>query len=140
MKNDIMLISSGYDQNIRFWSDFNNNKCKNSISVDFKESAINALELLPSKEELAFAINNSVKFLDLVSMNNFPVYSVDSHTGNISNILFNKDLDSLFFTAGEDSVVKLNDKRILKGVKEFDHSHYVNSIHLGFDNVSIFFL
>lgn len=137
MKNDIILISSGFDQHIRFWTQFNNsNKCKHTI--EYKEGAINALELLPNKEELAFATNNSIKFLDLVSMNNIPVYSVDSHTGVVNNILFDKEFDSnLFFSSGEDCCVKLNDKRILKAVKEFDHSHYVNSIQLGHKNVRI---
>ena len=136
MKNDIMLISSGYDQQIRFWSDFNNNKCKNTI--EYKDSAINSLELLPNKEELAFATNNSVKFLDLVSMNNFPILSIDSHSAVVSCILFSKDFENEFFSSGEDCTIKLNDKRIAKSVREFDHTGYVNSIQIGYDNVSIF--
>ena len=136
MRNDLMLISSGYDQQVKFWSNFNDNKPKNSM--DFKEQAINALELLPNREELAIAVLNSVKFIDLVSMSNTPVYSVDSHTANISCLLFHKDLDNLFFSGGEDSTVKLNDKRILKSVKDFDHYNYVNSIQLGYSVIFLY--
>ena len=31
MGRDLFLVSSGYDQNIRFWADFKDNKCKHSI-------------------------------------------------------------------------------------------------------------
>jgi WD40 repeat protein len=71
MTRDIILVSSGYDMYIRFWSDFNDSKCKHSI--EYKDAAINALEITPNKEYVAFATQNSVKFIDLVSLNSTPV-------------------------------------------------------------------
>jgi WD40 repeat protein len=71
MTRDIILVSSGYDMCIRFWSDFNDSKCKHSI--EYKDAAINALEITPNKEYVAFASQNSVKFIDLVSLNSTPV-------------------------------------------------------------------
>jgi WD40 repeat protein len=71
MSKDIILVSSGYDMFIRFWSDFNDSKCKHSI--EYKEAAINALEITPNKEYVAFATQNSVKFIDLVTLNSTPV-------------------------------------------------------------------
>ena len=42
MSNDIVLVSSGYDMNIRFWSDFTTGtQCK--YSIEHKDNAINAL-------------------------------------------------------------------------------------------------
>ena len=35
-RGDIMLISSGYDQQIKFWSDIQDTKCKHSF--EYKES------------------------------------------------------------------------------------------------------
>lgn len=71
MTRDIILVSSGYDMYIRFWSDFNDSKCKHSI--EYKDAAINALEITPNKEYVAFSSQNSVKFIDLVSLNSTPV-------------------------------------------------------------------
>lgn len=71
MSRDIILVSSGYDMNIRFWSDFNDSKCKHAI--EYKDAAINALEITPNKEYVAFTAQNSVKFIDLVSLNSTPV-------------------------------------------------------------------
>lgn len=136
MKNDIMLISSGYDQQIKFWSDFNNSKCKHVYEIGKNEGPINALEMLPNKEEIAFAVNNSVKFLDLVSITPTSSSTISSHNALVNNIMFQKDIDYLFYSSGEDSTVRLNDRRIGKAVKEFNHNHYVNSIQFGFNNVS----
>lgn len=132
-----MLISSGYDQQIKFWSDFNNTKCKHVFEV--KEGPINALEMVPNKDEIAFAVNNSVKFLDLASLNPTQSNSIDSHNGIVSSILFTKEIDYLYFSAGEDCFVKLNDRRVGKPVRDFDHQGYINSICLGNDNVSLYF-
>lgn len=38
MTRDIILVSAGYDMCIRFWSDFNESKCKHSI--EYKEAVI----------------------------------------------------------------------------------------------------
>ncbi len=129
MKNDIMLISSDYNQQIKFWSNMDN-KCKHII--EYKESAITAIELTQSKESLAFATTNSIKFLDLATMNPNPVLSLDAHNGVINCILFDKDNQNLLFTAGEDCTIKLNDKRTNKFVQEYNHNNYVNSIQFGY--------
>lgn len=132
MTRDIILVSSGYDMHIRFWSDFNDSKCKHSI--EFKEAAINALEITPNKEYVAFSAQNSVKFIDLMSLNSTPVYSIDSHEGIISSILFPVDFENCFVSAGEDSSCKINDIRTGKAVKEFYHSNYVTSIAIASNN------
>lgn len=69
---DIILVSTGYDYNIRFWSDFNDSKSKHSI--EYASASINALEITPNKEYVAFASQNSVKFIDLVQLNSNPVF------------------------------------------------------------------
>jgi len=80
MSRDIILVSAGYDMNIRFWSDFNDSKCKHSI--EFKEAAINALEITPNKEYVAFSAQNSVKFIDLFSLNSTPVMFISNQLLN----------------------------------------------------------
>lgn len=134
MRNDIMLVSSGYDHHIRFWSDFNNNKCKHAI--EYKEGVINALEIIPSKEFIAFGANNSIKFIDLINMNNTPTHSIESHQGIVNNLLFPKDSDNIFLSSGEDSSIKMNDIRICKSVKEFNHDYSVTSITVANNNVN----
>lgn len=71
MGRDIILVSSGYDYHIRFWSDFNDSKSKHAI--EYSAASINALEITPNKEYVAFATQNSVKFIDLVQLNSNPV-------------------------------------------------------------------
>jgi WD40 repeat protein len=97
--------------------------------------AINALEITPNKQYVAFGSQNSIKFLDLVKLNNTPVYSIDSHEGIVSNILFPIEFENCFISAGEDSSVKINDIRTCKAVKEFYHNNYVNSIAVANNNV-----
>jgi WD40 repeat protein len=133
MTRDIILVSAGYDMCIRFWSDFNESKCKHSI--EYKDAAINALEITPNKEYVAFGSQNSIKFIDLGSLNSTPVYSIDSHEGIVSNILFPLEFENCFISAGEDSSVKINDIRTCKAVKEFFHNNYVNSIAVANNNV-----
>ena len=79
MKNDLLLVSSGYDQKIRFWNDLRSNKCehvieyKESVYLIFNQQAINALEITLNKKFLAFGVQNSIKFIDLATMYSVPV-------------------------------------------------------------------
>ena len=136
IKNEIMLISAGYDQQIKFWTDFNNNKCKHVFEV--KEGPINALEMVPNKDEIAFTVMNSVKFLDLNNLSLTQNGSIVNNSANIvSNLLFSKELDNVFFHSGEDCILRMNDRRLGKTIKEFKHKGYINSIEMGFDNKEI---
>ena len=141
MSSDIVLVSSGYDMNIRFWSDFNNTNCK--YQVEWKENAINALVMTPNKNYVVFASGNSIKFLKLNPLNPNPVISIDSHEGLVSTILFpkiegNLDIDNCFISAGEDCTVRINDIRDSKGaIKTFYHSNYVNSVQIANKNKDI---
>lgn len=129
---DIVLVSSGYDMTIRFWADFSDNQCK--YQVEYKDGAINALEMTPNKDYVAFATGNSIKFLDLHTMNPTPVTSIDSHEGLVSCILIPQSFDNCFISAGEDSSVRINDIRAGKGVKVFYHSNYVNAVAIANNN------
>lgn len=137
MKNDIMLISSGYDQQIKFWSDFNNNKCKHIYEIHKNDGPVNSLEMLPNNIELAFAVNNNIKFLDLETISQSQSTTISSHSGIVNNILFYKDNSQVFFSGGEDAKIKLNDRRIGKCVKELKHTSYITSLQLGLNNVKI---
>ena len=136
MSYDIVLVSSGYDMNIRFWSDFTTGtQCK--YSIEHKDNAINALEMTPSKEHVAFASGNSLKFIDLHKISPNPVLSIDSHEGLVSTILFPPKLKDCAISAGEDCSVRINDIRVGKGVKSFYHTNYVNSVAIGNNNKEI---
>ena len=136
MSYDIVLVSSGYDMNIRFWSDFTTGtQCK--YSIEHKDNAINALEMTPSKEHVAFASGNSLKFIDLHKISPNPVLSIDSHEGLVSTILFPPKLKDCVISAGEDCSVRINDIRVGKGVKSFYHTNYVNSVAIGNNNKEI---
>ena len=143
MGRDIILVSSGYDYHIRFWSDFKDSKSKHAI--EYNNASINALEITPNKQYVAFATQNSVKFIDLIQLNSNPVkliykqvYSIDSHEGLVTSILFPSDFENCFISAGEDSSVKINDIRSTKSIKEFFHSNYVNSVAIANNNVNIY--
>ena len=94
MSYDIALVSSGYDMTIRFWSEISSGtQCK--YTVEHKDNAINALEMTPAKDKVAFASGNSIKFLDLHKLSPNPVLSIDSHEGLLSTILFPELLKDL---------------------------------------------
>lgn len=136
MSKDIVLVSSGYDMTIRFWSDFNNNsQCK--YQIEWKDNAINALEMTPNKDYVAFASGNSVKFIDLHTLNPSPVVSIDSHEGLVNSILIPQNFDNCFISSGEDSSVRINDIRAGKGVMAFYHNNFVNSVEIANGNKDI---
>lgn len=136
-KNEIMLISSGYDQQIKFWTDFNNNKCKHVLDLNtLKEiGPVTCLELVPNKEEIAYTVFNTIKFLDLNTLSLVQSSTITNNTASvISNLLFYKNNENLLFTSGEDSHLRLIDRRCGKPTLEFKHDAYVNSIQFGFNN------
>ena len=136
MSYDIVLVSSGYDMVIRFWSDFNSGtNCK--YQIEHKDNAINALEMTPAKDKVAFASGNSIKFIDLHKLSPIPVLSIDSHEGLLSTILFPQTLKDIVITGGEDCSVRVSDMRVGKVVKSFFHTNYVNSIAIGNGNKDI---
>ena len=136
MSYDIVLVSSGYDMTIRFWSDFTSGtQCK--YSIEHKDNAINALEMTPAKDKVAFASGNSIKFLDLHKLSQIPVLSIDSHEGLLSTILFPQMLKDIVITGGEDCSVRVSDIRVGKVVKSFFHTNYVNSVAIGNNNKDI---
>ena len=136
MSYDIVLVSSGYDMIIRFWSDFNSGtNCK--YQIEHKDNAINALEMTPAKDKVAFASGNSIKFLDLHKLGPLPILSIDSHEGLLSTILFPQMLKDIVITGGEDCSVRVSDMRVGKVVKSFFHTNYVNSIVIGNNNKDI---
>ena len=136
MSNDIVLVSSGYDMTIRFWSDFTNGtQCK--YTIEHKDNAINALEMTPSKDQVAFASGNSIKFIDLHKTVPTPFLSLDTHEGLISTIYFPLKMKECVISAGEDCSVRINDTRVGKAVKSFYHSNYVNSVAVANNNKEI---
>jgi G protein beta subunit-like protein len=136
MSYDIVLVSSGYDMIIRFWSDFNSGtNCK--YQIEHKDNAINALEMTPAKDKVAFASGNSIKFIDLHKLGPLPILSIDSHEGLLSTILFPQMLKDIVITGGEDCSVRVSDMRVGKVVKSFFHTNYVNSIAIGNSNKDI---
>jgi G protein beta subunit-like protein len=121
---------------IRFWSDFTSGtQCK--YSIEHKDNAINALEMTPAKDKVAFASGNSIKFLDLHKLSQIPVLSIDSHEGLLSTILFPQMLKDIVITGGEDCSVRVSDIRVGKVVKSFFHTNYVNSVAIGNNNKDI---
>ena len=145
MSYDIVLVSSGYDMTIRFWSDFTSGtQCK--YSIEHRDNAINALEMTPSKDKVAFASGNSIKFIDMHKLNPIPILSIDSHEGLLSTILFPEVLSTILspeahkdivITGGEDCSVRISDMRTGKVTKSFFHSNYVNSVAIGNNNKDI---
>ena len=136
MSNEIVLVSNGYDMNIRFWSDFSNGT-QWKYSIEHKDNAINALEMTPSKDHVAFVSGNSLKFIDLHKLSPNPLLSIDSHEGLASTIVFPQKLKDLVISGGEDCSVRVNDIHVGKAVKSFYHTNYVNFVAIGNNNKDI---
>ena len=134
--SNFILISSGFDCTIKFWSNFATGTKPQEIFYH-KENAINALEMPKDKDKVAFATGNTIKFVDLNSIKLFPVFLSDLHEGLITNILFPKKLNNIVITGGEDNSVRISDMRVGKVIKSFLHSHFVNSIVITNNNKDI---
>ena len=134
--SNFILISSGFDCTIKFWSNFATGTKPQEIFYH-KENAINALEMPKDKDKVAFATGNTIKFVDLNSIKLFPVFLSDLHEGLITNILFPKKLNNIVITGGEDNSVRISDMRVGKVIKSFFHSHFVNSIVITNNNKDI---
>ena len=134
--DNIILISSCFDNSIQFWSEFTTGAKPKAIFRN-KETAINALEMPKDKDKVAFATGNTIKFVDLNSIKLFPVFLSDLHEGLITNILFPQNLNDIVITGGEDNSVRISDMRVGKVIKSFFHSHFVNSIVITNNNKDI---
>jgi G protein beta subunit-like protein len=134
--DNIILISSCFDNSIQFWSEFTTGAKPKAIFRN-KETAINALEMSKDKDKVAFATGNTIKFVDLNSIKLFPVFLSDLHEGLITNILFPKKLNNIVITGGEDNSVRISDMRVGKVIKSFFHSNFVNSIVITNNNKDI---
>ena len=135
MSNDIVLVSSGYDMTIRFWSSLTTG-AKSDYSIKYMDFAINAMEMPPKKDKVVIGAGNSLKFFDFYKPST-PTLSINSHEGLLISILFPKNLDNIVISGGEDCSVRINDIRVGKAVKTFMHSNYVNSLAIGNNNNDI---
>ena len=122
----VLLCTSGYDRQIRFW-EAPTGQCNKQIPTG--DSQVNTLIISPDKRLLAAAGNPIVKLYSLSPFSREPYQTLEGHTNNVVSMGFPRHQKWLF-TGSEDGTVKIWDLRtagcsrdkIIKDKKTFVNS------------------
>ena len=104
----VLLCTSGYDRQIRFW-EAPTGICNRQISTG--DSQVNVLVISPDKKYLAAGGNPTIKLYELKpQISREAILTLEGHTNNVVSIGFPIHQKWLF-SASEDGTVKIWDKR-----------------------------
>lgn len=103
----VILVSAGYDHTIRFWEALTG-VC--SRTIQHTESQVNSLEITNDKRYLAACGSRKVNLYDISSTNPSPVSSFEGHSGNVTNVGFQRE-GRWVCTSSEDGTVRVWDTR-----------------------------
>eukprot|EP01038_Epipyxis_sp_PR26KG_P012793 gene12793-17151_t len=126
----VVLVTGGYDHKIRYW-DATSGSCTRSIT--FTDSQINCLAISPDKNLLAAGGNPLIQIYDINSSEERPVLTYDSHTNNVTNVGFQKDIRWLY-SCSEDGSIRIWDLRTNQYSRKYECNSSVNSVVLNADN------
>eukprot|EP00484_Ammonia_sp_Unknown_P022600 CAMPEP_0197024122 /NCGR_PEP_ID=MMETSP1384-20130603/4764_1 /TAXON_ID=29189 /ORGANISM="Ammonia sp." /LENGTH=389 /DNA_ID=CAMNT_0042452463 /DNA_START=37 /DNA_END=1206 /DNA_ORIENTATION=+ len=103
----VLLCTSGYDRQIRFW-EAPTGICNRQISTG--DSQVNVLVISPDKKYLAAGGNPTIKLYQVHPFSREPIQTFEAHTNNVISIGFPIHQKWLF-SASEDGSVKIWDRR-----------------------------
>jgi len=126
MSQAVILISGGFDRKIRFW-DASNAACVRALR--FQDSQINCLQISSDKHLIAAGGNPKINLYDVNSRDDSPILSFDGHTGNVTELGFQKDCKWLY-SCSEDGTIKIWDLRIQAHQRNYECLFPVNSVVL----------
>lgn len=120
----VILVSSGYDQTIKFWEALSG-IC--SRTIQHGDGQVNRLAITPDKRFLAAAGSKSIKLFDIRSNNPNPTLSFDEHTGNVTAVAIQAD-GKWMASSSEDGTVKVWDLRTGHVQRSYKHGSPVNDV------------
>lgn len=120
---NIVFITTGYDQVIKFWDPLNGNCIR---TIPYPESHINCMSLSRDKLHLVVGSNPNARIFDVNGQVNTPTMVYQGHKGNITGIGCQRDFKWIF-TASEDKRIKIWDTRSPKPQREYINSCSINA-------------
>lgn len=136
----VILVSSGYDQTIKFWEALSG-IC--SRTIQHGDGQVNRLAITPDKRYLAAAEAKSIKLFDIRAGGNTggangggggaggstatPAMTFDEHTGNVTAVAIQAD-GKWMASSSEDGTVKVWDLRTGHVQRNYKHECPVNDV------------
>ena len=126
MSMPVVLVTGGYDHKIRFWEATGGSCIK---VIPHTASQVNCISISSDKCMVAVGGNPQVQVFDVNSPGDTPIMVFDGHTGNVTNVGFQKDLKWLY-SSSEDNTVKVWDIKNPICLRSFDCGRPVNTVCL----------
>ncbi|CDO56311.1 hypothetical protein DV451_003582 [Geotrichum candidum] len=120
----VILVSSGYDQTIKFWEALSG-IC--SRTIQHNDGQVNRLAITPDKKYIAAAGSRSIKLYDIKSNNPNHTLSLDDHTANVTSVAIQAE-GKWLASSSEDGTVKVWDMRTGNVQRNYKHKSPVNEV------------
>lgn len=120
----VLLVSSGYDQTIKFWEALSG-ICNRTIQSG--DGQVNRMAISPDKRYLACASVHSVLLYDIRTSNPQPVMKFEGHYGNVTAVAIQAD-GKWMVTSSEDGSVKVWDMKTGSIQRNYKHNCAVNDV------------
>lgn len=120
----VVLVSSGYDQTIKFWEALSG-ICSRTIQSG--DAQANRLAITPDKRFLAAAGARSIRLYDIQSTQSNHTLSFDGHEGNVTAVAIQAESRWLA-SSSEDGTVKVWDMRSGQVQRNYKHHCPVNEV------------
>lgn len=120
----VILVSSGYDQTIKFWEALSG-IC--SRTIQHNDGQVNRLAITPDKRFIAAAGSRSIRLYDIKSNNPNHTVSFDDHTANVTAVAIQAD-GKWLASSSEDGTVKVWDMRTGHVQRSYKHKCPVNDV------------
>lgn len=121
-----MLVTGGYDNNIRYW-DATTEAC--TRTVKFSDSQVNCLQISQDKVLLAAGGNPLIHLYDINSADDRPLVTFEGYTSNVMTVGFQKDRRWLY-SCSEDGSLRIWDPRTNHVTRKYDCGSAVNTVAL----------
>ncbi|KAL6057291.1 TOR complex subunit lst8 [Balamuthia mandrillaris] len=122
----VTLATASYDHTIKFWEAASGIPNR---TIQYHDSQVNKLAITPKKTYLAAAGNPHIRFFEIGTNNPSPVTNYDGHTGNVTDIGFQRD-GKWMYSGSEDGTVKIWDLNAPGCQRDYDCGSPVNTVVL----------
>lgn len=126
MSSPVVLVTGGYDNNIRYW-DATTEAC--TRTVKFSDSQVNCLQISQDKVLLAAGGNPLIHLYDINSADDRPLVTFEGYTSNVMTVGFQKDRRWLY-SCSEDGSLRIWDPRTNHVTRKYDCGSAVNTVAL----------